>query len=312
MPEARPVQNRELLIDNDTRTSTRRKVDPAISRALRTRGYTETSYPIGRIHLDSATVEPSREYLHAFKRIRFDALSVETTHAVDPEERLLTQSQISLYTIGGFTTARIVNVGDGYRLKMVESGQNPSKVPVVSLDANEAAEILQDIRASTELGYSSEDTIVPAKQLIGELAALHSGMNVDRSAHYQLFTDPLHGEIEMNIGESYELHDVRVGHQIQRRRRRGSTRKVFELMAKQPLEDGTVSLGVRYLSGRKQSEMKLTADIQGTSYSDAEKQFLYNEIVRDYQHANTSRFGDSVLRNLAHINDEDSNVVRLG
>lgn len=310
MSEVRPVQNRELLLDSPTRALLRRKVDPLISRALKTRGYTEERNPIGRTYLDSSNVMPSHEYLSMFNRVGFDALNVHTTHFVDPTERILSRSAIDLTTVGGFATAKLIGVGDTYTVNFSSSGDGAHDAQFENVDHGVLSEVLQDIRAHTKLGYGNQDIPPLPAEIVEELSDLQANQNVDRYAHYQLLTDEAHGDIQMNIGESFETHRIEVGGKPQIRRL--NAKKIFQLIAIQPLTEGNVRLGVQYTSGRKQSEVKLSAEINGTDFSDTKKQALYEQIVHDFQHRDPSKFGSGVVRNLERIIDTASDVTRLG
>lgn len=310
MSEIRPVQNRELLLDEATRTLLRRKVDPLITRALKTRGYTEDRTPIGRTYLDSSRVLPSQEYLSMFNRVAFDALSVRTTHYADASEKILSRSVTELTTVGGFATAKIVSIGDTYSVDFISSGDGSQDMHFDSVHPDTLSEILGDIRAHTKLGYGTQDSPPSPVTVIEELNNLQANQNVDRYAHYQLLTDDAHGDIQLNVGESFEAHRVEVDGKSQVRRI--NAKKIFQLNALQPLGDGTIQLGVKYTSGRRQSEVKLTAEINGTDFSDSKKQALYEQIVFDFQHGDPSKFGNGVVRNLERIIDTTSDAIRLG
>ena len=310
MSELRPIRERELLIDDDVREALRRQVDPLIKDALNSRGYTEERSPIGRVLLDSSAIFPGDAFLTQFDRARFEGLAVNTTQNVSEGEKQLVASQLELSNIGGFSTSKLVTLGDRYFTQTTRSSESGTKNPTTEIRANSAAEILQDIRAHTTLGYDSSDEWIQPSLTIEELEALHTSRNVDIRAHYQMLTTPEHGDIQMNIGESYELRDVKSGNRIQKRR--FNSKKLFELIARQPLDGGTAIIGVSYRSSKHNSELKLTAIIEGTDYSDEKKQVMYDGIVDTFQEQDVDKFGRGVMQNLKTIADSDSDIIRLG
>jgi len=310
MSEVRPIRDRELLVGNDVRAALRRQLDPLIDDALESRGYTEERSPIGRIHLDSTAVFPGHAFLTQFQRARFEGLAVGVTHDVSGREQQLVASRLQLSNIGGFSTSSFVTLGDRFFTQTVRSSDIDKKNTGTRISQKSAEEILQDIRAHTALGYSSSDKPVPPSSTIDELEALHSSRNVDIRAHYQMLTTPDHGDIQMNIGESFELRDVKTNRGIQQQR--FNTKKLFELISRQPLDNGTAAVGVTYRSSKNNSEVKLTAVIEGTDYSDIKKQTMYDEMVDTFQKQDVNKFGRGVMQNLKAIADSKSNIIRLG
>ena len=309
MANARPIHERELLIDDEVKKQLRRTIDPHIDDVLESRGYTEDTRASGRIYLDGAHLPASLAF-RAYYEKPFDSLVVGTTHEVADGERLLTRSRLELSRVGGFSTSRLVTVGNRYYTKTVHTNDGEKKAPVTRLTEPQAQDILQDIRAHTELGYSSADSVVPVAEVIDELQDLHSPLFIDQRAHFQLLTSEDHGDIQMNVGRSFELKTVETKRGLQKRRL--NVRRIFELIATQPLEGGTSTVGVHYQSGRGIPEVKITASIASDHYSDAEKQAMYDDMVRSYQEKDIHRFGQGVLANLAKISDIESEAVRLG
>lgn len=309
MSQSRPIRERELLIDDEIRSDFRQTIDPRIDYALRSRGYTEEHAAANRNYLDGSQVIPSAAFRKLYER-PFDGLSVSTEYDVYENERTLTRSSIDLSRIGGFSASRIVTVGGRYFTSDIKVNQRNEKTALTRLSAKQTHDILQDIRAHTDLGYSSSDTDVPIPQLIGELEGLHSNISVDQRAHYQLMTSKEHGDIQMNIGKSFELRDAKSDDHI--KKRSYNTKRLFEIIAKQPLEGGMSTVGIHYRSGRGYPEIKITAEIDSDAYTEEEKQELYNDVIRSYQEKDIHKFGQGVLANLAMISDTDSNILRLG
>lgn len=307
MSEALPIRDRELLINDDTRKKFRKEIDPIIGHIFASRGFIEERSPVGRISLDSTNVQPGLAYRKLLKS-PFDAMSVRTTHEVYRGERNLLRSSIELGRIGGFGLSTFVTNIDDFSITTQVPTNTDKRTSY--LDNVSAEDILQDIRAHTELGYSASDVPVAVPQVISELEGLHTARNIDRRAQYEIFTPSEHGNIQMNIGESFELRDVKIGTGIQKRK--FNSKKLFQLVANQPLDNGSVSLGITYRSSNKDSELKLTAAISGTEYSEDEKQSLYDSILDDYQERDIERFGRGVIRNLKSISDEGSDALRLG
>ncbi len=315
MSEVRPINERELLIDDTTRNEFRRKIDPLIDRALTSRGYLEEHTPNGRIFLDGTFVEPSPIYRKEFNALPFDSLRVATLHDVYHADHHLIKAQLDLGRIGGFGAARFIKNGDEYSIMSTKAGDHYPGVDPVKISEHSSQEILQDIQAHTTIGYSASDSAVPIQQSIEALEDLHISRNVDRRAHFELFTSPEHGDIQMNIGESFELRDVKDGNRIRKKRYNG--KKLFQLIARQPIEThtgatGTLVTGTYYTSGRKGIEMKLTTEIEGTDYSNEAKQAYFLDIIRNHQEIDVRKFGNGVLSNLQKIIDATSDVMRLG
>jgi hypothetical protein len=310
MSEVSPIRERQLLIDTELQAEFRDKIDPLIDRAFKARGYTEERIPSDHIYLDSNAVLPSKEYLKQFSNIPFDVMKVATSHEVFDDERQLTRGQLDLSRIGGISKSKFIQKGTLYSTVTTDPTGKPLENGIAKISETEAQEILQDIRAYTELGYSSSDTFTPVSETIEELEALNSARRVDKRAHYQILTDGDHGDIQMNVGESYESRNVnRHGKIVQRR---SKTRKLFELIARQPVDGGSIIIGAHYSSGRNNLGMKLTTEIIGDGYSDKDKQAYYNDTLITYQEEKIRKLGKGIIANLSKIIDENSDVVRLG
>lgn len=307
MSEVRPVVNRELLLGSDIRASLKRKVDPLIERALASSGYTELQTPTGRTYLSDAAIFPSEEYLAIFERRIFDAVSVRLQYNVDNGERRLSRSIVDLHTVGGIATAQIVGIGETYKINTNVGSGLDTFSPV---DKTVLATVLQDIRAHTTLGYGSEDELPAPETTIEQLAKLHTGQNVDRSAHFEMIPDNGYGDTRMDIGESFEIKRQDVGGRTQTRRL--NTKRLFELNSVLPLNQGSVRFGTRYTSGRRQFEAKLTAELEGTNFNSEQQQVMYDEIVHTFQHRDPNKFGAGIIKNLNLITDPDSDILRLG
>lgn len=311
MSEAQPLRSRELLLDDDIRNELHTRVDPLINRALTAHGYLETRRPIRRIELnDGKNSMPSNPYLGVFNRRGFDALSVTTTEDITDSERFLTESSLELHTAGGFAVGQLVSIGNTYKARFIEKNTGEKDPDFITLTSEEASEILEDIRSFTPLGYSSSDTLVPGTTIINELSQLHRAQNIDRKARYEMFTSPDHADIKMNVGESFEIREIKQRQKIQHRRIQATAKKVFELIATQPFGEGEVALGLRYVSAHGDSEAKLTAEINAPNYSDKQIQEYYDTFLEDFQEYDPARFGKSVIKNLELITKLDSSVVR--
>jgi hypothetical protein len=311
MSNARPIRERELLIDDEVRTGFRRTIDPQIDDALLSRGYTEERQSGGRIYLDGTNILPSVPFRTLYET-PFDGLSIATAYEVYENVRTLTKSTLELSRIGGFSASRLVSVGSRYYTKNFTANQNANTVPYTRISQQQVQDILQDIRAHTELGYSSSDTNVPPEEVIEELQTLHPTLSIDQRAHYQLLTSPEHGDIQMNIGKSLELREVKVGKRIQRRP--FNVKRLFEIIATQPVDEGATTVGIHYRSSRYNSELKITAEIDSAIYTEEEKQHMYDEVVRSYQEHDVHKFGRGALANLAKITNTSptSDIIRLG
>ena len=308
MSEVQPIRNRELLIDDDIRREFRNEIDPLISRVLEARGFTEDRTPIGRISLDSGTVLASNAY-RKLLGIGFDGLSTKTTNEVFENERNLVRGDLELSRIGGFSASRLVIKPDQNILVTTNPEARSERKPYRINDVA-AESILQDIRAHTDLGYSTSDSPVPAAVVVNELEALHTARSIDRRAQYEVLTSEEHGDIKMTIGETFDLVDKKDGRGI--RKYQQNKKRVFELKAIQPVQDGTATFGVRYTSGRNDSELKLTAVMNDVDYSDEEKNVLYRGLLDYFEQYDVRRFGRGVIKNLRTIEDKDSNTLRLG
>lgn len=311
MEEARPIRGRELLIDNGVRKDLRHVIDPQIDRALNSRGYTEDQRSSSRIYLDGTTVLPSKTFRDLYET-PFHALTIAGTYDVHENERTLNRSTIELSRIGGFTSSQLVTVGERYYTKNLKVNQDNSRVPFVRISSQEMHDVLRDTRAHTSLGYRGSDTDATIPEIIAEIEDLRSTVFVDQRASYQLLTSPQHGDVQMNIGKSFEMHNTKAGNRIQRRRK--NIKRLFEIIAKQPIENGDMTIGIRYHSGRSAPELKITAEINSEAFEEEQKQALYNEMIRSYQEPrdDIKKFANGILRNLDMISDQDSDIVRLG
>ncbi len=308
MSEARPIQNRELLFSRDQRREMSKDINPLIDSALAARGYTEQSTSSERIHLDGSGVIPSRAYLSMFGNTPFDGLSVHSIYSVYSNERHLSRSTVELRKIGGFSVSRLVSIGDRFYTRTVKTPAPHNKVPHTRISEAAALDILQDIRAHTMLGYSSADAPRPAFEVIRELEGLHTYRSVEQRAHYEFDVGPEYGDIQMNVGKSFAVQ----ANKDTGRMRRTTPKRFFELIAEQPLTEGPAFLGVHYSSGRGDASIKLSADIQDSSYSGEEVSAYYNGMVRKLQEEDTSGLQQGVVRNLKKIIHPDSEVQRLG
>jgi hypothetical protein len=310
MSEVSPIRERQLLIDNELQAEFRDKIDPLIDRAFKARGYTEERIPSDHIYLDSNSVLPSKEYLELFGNVPFDVMKIGTSHEVFDGERHLTKGQLDLSRIGGISKSRFIQKGNLYSTVTTDPTGKPLENGLVEITEREGQEILQDIRAYTELGYSSSDSFAPISETIEELEALNSARRIEKRAHYQILTDGDHGDIQMNVGESFESRNVnRHGKIVQRR---SKTRKLFELVARQPVDGGSIIVGAHYSSGRNNLGMKLTTEIIGDGYSEEDKQAYYNDTLITYQEEKIRKLGKGIIANLSKIIDQNSDVVRLG
>lgn len=309
MNHAHPFTERELRIEDDTRKDLRHQIDPLIRNVLMARGYIEDRASDDRLYLDSSSVIPSQAYLKTLKE-PYDAMTVRTKYDVSDGERTLIGGRVTLRKIGGFTTAQLVMSGSRFFYGLSTQKTDQPKTPLTRISEDTFRETLEDVRAHTTLGYSNSDTTPPVGELFDDLDHLTTNRFVDRRTHLQLLTNEEHGDIYANIGETYEERDVIVNKHMQHRRRaRG---KMFEFIAKQPLDPGFVTMGIHYRSGPRSTEMKLSASIEGTDYSDEEQEALYQEAVRSFQDPRFNRFGDAVLKNLKMASDPQSNAIRLG
>jgi len=311
MNEVGPIHERELLLEEANRRYFRRRLDPLIDDALAARGYVETRKSNGRFNLDGYNVIPGPAFRRTLKA-PLDALSFQTTYDTDSTQSTLIEAKIHLARVGNYSGAILRIVGGEASYKNLspvrKEDQDDAYQP---LSMSETNDILQDIRAHTELGYSSSDTPVSAQEILQELEQITPSLAVDRRAHYQLLTDEYHGDIQMDIGESFDDEAVRRQNDVQRRHTNG--KKMFRLIARQPLKEGSALVGVKYQSyKRNDANMKLTTVIESNAYSDAEKEVMYRDTLETYQERDMTRFGRGVIKNLQSIIDEDSNVIRLG
>lgn len=312
MNEVGPIHERELLLEEANRRYFRRRLDPLIDDALSSRGYIETKKST-RLHLNGYNVIPGPAFRRTLKT-PLDALTFQTTYDTDATDSTLIEANLHLARVGNYSGAilRIVG-GEAFYKNLSPYRKEDHDDTFQPLPMNEANDILQDIRAHTELGYSSSDTPVSAQEILQELENITPTLNVDRRAHYQLLTDEYHGDIQMDIGESFDDKAVHRHNHVQRRHTDG--RKMFRLIARQPLKEGSALVGVKYQSYQRRgrdSDMKLTTVIESDAYSDAEKEAMYRDTLETYQERDMTRFGRGVIKNLQSIIDEDSNVLRLG
>ncbi len=313
MEKARPIRERELLIDDTIRGELRQVINPRIDSALLSHGYTEEHSAPRRIYLSGTKVIPSPAY-RLLSQTPFDGLNVASTYDVFGNEQILTKGTVTLSRIGGFSTSQLVMLGDRFYTTHQKPGSNQGMISM-EISKEEAQDIMQDIRAHTELGYSNSDSSVSVPEVIQELESLHTSLSIDQRAHYQLLTSKEHGDIQMNIGKSFEVRDIENNRSVSRRQ--FNMKRLFELIAKQPLakhplDDGTVTVGAHYRSGQNETELKITADIDSDGYTEGQKKTMYDEMVHTYQEKNPFKLGGSVLINLAKIQDPDSDVIRVG
>jgi len=310
MSEVRPIRERELLIDDVMRAEFRDQIDPLINSAFEARGYTEEHTSSDHIFLDRDGVLASPAYIKYMGNVPFHGLKVRTTHDVFKNEHFLTKAQLELSRIGGFGKSRFIKNGTAYSVDTVTTNNDTSKDGPVNVPEGAVYDILQDIRAYTELGYSDSDVLVPIDKSIEELEQLSTQRRVDKRAHYQLLTSEDHGDIQMNIGESFELEYIQASDTI--KRRRANIQKLFELVALQPVEDGILRVGALYRSSKNGIDMKLTTELVNTDYTDEAKQAYYNDVIKTHQEKDVRKFGQGIIKNLQIILDDNSDIVRLG
>ena len=310
MYEISPIYERELVIDDATRAEFRGKIDPLINSALESRCYTEDRTPVGHTYLDRENVLASAAYVRYLGKLPFHGLKVSTTHEVHDGDRILTRAQLELSRIGGFGKSKLTKDGSHYLLETLSANEAFSTEPPTPIPDAASQDIMQDIRSYTELFHTDMDRIIPADENIDALENLNVRRRIDKRAHYEILTSEEHGDIQMNIGESYELGYVHVGDKI--KKRRTNVQKMFELIARQPLDNGFLLLGSHYSSGNHDINAKLTTQINGTDYSDEDKQAYYADVLRTHQEIDVRKFGRGVIANLNKIIDENSDVIRLG
>lgn len=309
MTDARSVWERELRIEDDSRKQLRRQIDPLIQSALEVRGFTEERTVTERLPLDGSTVLASDAY-RATLTTPFDALSMRARYDVSDGERMFNQGRIDLFQIGGFATARLVAIGSRFFYSTTSQKGSIEKTPLTRVKEDDFRDIIEDVRAHTVLGNSQTDQLPSVAGQFTDLEGITSSRFIDRRTHLQLLADPSLGDVQVNVGESFEERDLPIGGHLQKRRR--SQAKMFELIARQPIDDGYVSMGIHYRSGPRGTEMKLSSAIDGTQYSEAEQEGLYQEAIRSFQDPRYSRFGDAVIRNLKMVANQDSEIVRVG
>lgn len=310
MTDTRSVWERELRIEDSNRKTLRARIDPLIHSTLQATGYTEDRIADGRIELDSTTVMPSDAYKDTL-RIPFDALGIMTRYDVSDDGSELTKANATLHTVGGFVSAKLVAVGSRYFYSVSSQKDQSRNPPLNRIAENPFRDILEDVRAHTELGYSQADQSQDVAKTFQDFEGLSMSRFIDRRAHLQLLSDAEHGDIQANIGESFEEKSVLVGNKLKKRRR--SRGKIFELTTKQPFGDASASMGIIYRSGTNGStEMKLSTSIDDETIPDADKAAYYEEAIRTFQDPRYTRFGDAVIRNLNILNDPNSDFVRIG
>ena len=310
MTDVRPIFERELLIPDDVRSDLHRKINPLISDVLASRGYSEERSPSNRIYTKNSSdiIVSTASTLYLVNP--FDGLSISTTSNIQENEASLVGAAVTLTRIGGFSISKLIKNGENFGIKTIKPGEDEQSNPLVRINQSAVENILHDIRAHTVLGYDASDVLSSSSQAIEELESLHTSRTVDRRAHYEVLTDPEHGDIQMNVGETFELRNIDANdHNL---KKRFNTRKFFELLARQPLDGGSVLLGVHYRSSQNDSEVKLTAVIEGTDYTEQRKQEFYQEAVDSFQERDINKFSRGVMNNLNKIIDTDSEIVRLG
>lgn len=313
--DARPNFQRELLIDdidNWLRTDLREKLDPQIDTALDSRGYIEDRNGNGRIHLEHSHLLLSRPFLQTYSA-RFDGLSTFTQYSVEDTVKTMREGQLELFHIGGFDPSIFRVQGEKYETKTYKTNTDPQKVPFKTLSKLDAEEIIQDIRAHTTLGYSASNSFVPVSMVIDELEALNSIVSIDQRASYRPFSsimDPNdYSELQINIGKTFELTDVKRRGKLQKRM--GSIARFLEVTVEQPIVEGTLKTGIHFSSGNEEPRMKITTVIDSPAFSEEDKQRLYDEQVRRFQEDEITKFGHIALHNLAIINDQNSDIIRI-
>lgn len=309
MSHAQSFSERELWIEDDARKGLRQQIDPLIRNVLMARGYTEDRSSDDRIYLDGTAVLASKAYIDTLKD-PYDALTVRTRYDVSDGERTLIGGGINLRKIGGFATAQLAMAGSQFFYGLSSQKTDQAKIPLTKISEDSFRDALEDIRAQTTLGYASSDTFATVSELFEDIDGLTSNRFIDRHTHLQLLTDEAHGDIQANVGETYEERDVIVNKRLQHRRR--SRGKMFEFITKQPLDPGFVSMGIHYRSIPRTTEMKLSASLDGTVYSDEEQSAMYQEAIRSFQDPRFSRFGDAAIRNLKMASDPNADVIRIG
>ncbi|GEM_PF-1840905 len=311
MNESQPIWERGLRIsDEDIGAQLRRVVEPEIHQALALRGFSETATMSSRIPLNSSSIIASRAYVSALESHLFDALSLSTVTHVFDRERILSRSDITLFKIGGLVTGRLVSHDDMFfaGVSKTNDARNPDNTVMTHpVDQLAFQDIVEDIRAHTPLGYSKSDSAPPFDQTLKEISTLSPKLLIDRNLILSEITHPDHGEIEFRLGET-----------AVNKKNRGSNKRynrlmgrVFEVSAKQPLGQGSLETKISYISKRGRPQMKLSVTINGTEYTEEEKQALYDEEIRRFQDVRYSRFSDAVLKNLAKIKQPDSNAIRI-
>lgn len=311
MNESRPVWERALRISDEySDDCLRRAIEPGIHEALQARGYSESSITSNRIPLYNQAVLASRAYASALESHLFDSLNLSTLTHVFDREPVLGSSEVTLYKIGGLVTGRLVSHGQMFfagvtKTSEVQVGENPFITKPVSQDDFE--NIVEDVRAHTALGYSKSDRTPPYDKTVREIALLSPQLLIDRNLILSEDTHADHGVIEFRLGET-----------AINKKKRGSNKRysrligrVFEVSATQPLHEGSLESKISYTSKRGKPQMKLSVVINGTTYSEEEKQALYDDEVSRFQDLDPSRYLDAMKKNLSKVKDPDGPTVRI-
>jgi len=309
MNDARPYMNRELRIEDDARQTIRGQIDPLIRAVMLSRGYVEDRTSSDVISLDSSTVIPSKAYMDTIAEA-YNGLMVRTRYDVSDGERTLIGGRVTLRKIGGFATAHLVMSGSRFTYSIVPQSLDPHKVAPTEISEHDFGDILEDVRAQTVLGGSTTDTVPPVADLFDDIDHLTNNREVERRSLFELLTDDAHGDVTASVGETYEERDIVVKGRLQHRAR--SRGKMFEFISKQPLDTGTVSMGLYYHSETRGTEMKISTVLEGTRYDEVEQEAMYQEAIRSFQDPRYTRFGDAAIKNLKLITDPNSAIIRVG
>ena len=308
----RSVKNRELLIEDDIRAKMRHEIDPVINRVFSTRSFTEIRSSTHRTPLDSIAVTPSEDYLQ-YLGVPYDGLSFTSVYNVDDNERDLIKARINLVRIGGLGHAALTFSGGRYYVrKSAELSGNGNETPT-RISASAFNNILEDVRAHTELGYSHSDTTPDTAQLMRDIESTSSVMTVDQRTSFEEIEDTSHDGYSITVGRSFEEYTSVEAERTRKRRR--AEQKLFQMAARTPLEGGHVQVGLNYLSGARKRDMRMQIStvIESDAYSSDEKSKLYEETVKRYQdEEDVYKFGRGVVANLQKVIDAESTFIRLG
>lgn len=307
MSEVPSMQSRPLLLPEEQLKAMRTVINPLIDGALKASGWVEESTTSERILLDSSNVMPSRAYRAMFGRNVFEGLNLATRSDVFEHERHIVEANISLHKIGGFTASHLTMRGNSFHAETPESYATDAKLVHKPLDADSVLDVLQDIRAYTELGYSCSDTPVPAQTVLQELEGLHTLRVVDRRAEYGFNIDDSYGKVSMRLGQSFSvMADKDTGRFVRR-----NIQRYVALRALQPLWQGEAELGVEYVSTRNKIAARISAFAPSEIYSQKELGALYAHTLKSLQEKDTSKFQRVVVQNLHKVIDPNSEVIRL-